>query len=80
MSDSRKKEEMRSGPVPTPEYDALTVWAGYGSGESCAYCCQPIAAGEIEYEVFDRAHLASGRCLRFHIACHALWCALQAPR
>ena len=46
------------------------IVAGYGSGRLCAACDQPIVPAQAEYEVEDPG---SGRRLRFHTACHALW-------
>jgi hypothetical protein len=45
------------------------VWAGRGLGTHCVACAQPIAVGEIEYEV----DLPSGRMIRLHRRCYDLW-------
>ena len=46
------------------------IFAGYGSGRPCAACDEPITSAQAEYEVEDTR---SGRGLRFHATCHALW-------
>jgi len=51
--------------------------AGYGAGDRCDLCDQPIAADKVEYDVTD-PH--SGKRLHFHIVCHLAWqreCALR---
>jgi hypothetical protein len=76
MNDSRK--ETGSGPKAAlpGDGDPLTVWVGPSSGAFCEHCQRAIAAGEIEYEVCDAARPACGRSLKFHIGCHAAWCAV----
>ena len=44
--------------------------ARYGVGVRCDLCDQPIATDKIEYDVIDQA---SGKSLRFHLACHLAW-------
>jgi hypothetical protein len=44
------------------------LWAGNGSGVTCAACLELIPPTEIEYE----AQFA-GRTLHFHLRCHRLW-------
>ena len=44
--------------------------AGYGAGDRCDLCDQPIAADKVEYDVTDPD---SGKRLRFHIGCHFAW-------
>jgi hypothetical protein len=49
---------------------ASSIDAGYGTGEQCDVCDQPIAPDKIEYDLTD-PH--SGESLHFHVACHAAW-------
>ena len=56
---------------------STNILAGEGAGVQCDLCDQVITADKIEYDVTDPR---SGRCLRFHIACHLAWqreCALR---
>lgn len=46
------------------------IFACYGSGQLCAVCEQPITDGQAQYEVKD---WRTGRRLRFHSECHAVW-------
>jgi hypothetical protein len=73
----RVRQLVQEGEVPCEEPG--TTWAGRGSGTHCAGCGEPIGPGEIEFE----ADLPSGRTLRLHRACHAIWreecAALTAP-
>jgi len=60
-------------PVVTPK----RILAGYGTGEVCAVCGQPITNTQVEYDIEDASH--DGRLI-FHMRCHAIWqleCALR---
>ena len=45
------------------------IHAGYGSGDICCACDQPIDQSKIEYEVVS----AGGQKLTFHFACYVIW-------
>ena len=51
-------------PVMLPRHIA----AGYGAGNVCAACDQPVTATQVEYEV-----QAGDPLLRFHLGCYVLW-------
>lgn len=60
-------------PVVTPK----RILAGYGAGDACAVCDQPITDTQVEYDVEDAVQ--DGRLI-FHMRCHAIWqleCALR---
>lgn len=76
MSDQKEVRVGAGTPLAIPR-QPLKVWAGQGSGLPCAYCDQPIAIGEVEYEVDVLEHPAdvpsSRSPLRFHVKCHDRW-------
>ncbi|HEY6824133.1 MAG TPA: hypothetical protein VI195_06805 [Steroidobacteraceae bacterium] len=53
-------------PVMVPKQIA----GGYGSGQLCVGCDQPIASAQVVYEVTDERN---GRRLSFHLGCHVVW-------
>ena len=60
-------------PVMVPKQIA----GGYGAGQLCAGCDQPITSNQVVYEVTDERN---GRPLSFHLGCHVVWqleCAQQ---
>lgn len=60
-----------------PVMVAKTITAGYGSGERCRVCEQPVEPQHVAYEVRD---IRGGALLVFHIICHSVWqleCASQ---
>lgn len=67
-------EELRSLAVERIADDRLPVWvpkrvyAGYGSGERCDLCMQPIEREQAAYEADDYRH-----ALVFHVTCYAVW-------
>jgi hypothetical protein len=46
------------------------TWAGYGRGEPCSACGQPVFPAQVEYEFDD-----GGQTCRLHAGCHGLWAA-----
>jgi hypothetical protein len=76
MSDEKEVQAETGLHLAIPS-QPLKVWAGQGSGLPCAFCHQPIAIGEIEYEVDVLEHppyVPSSRSpLRFHVKCHDRW-------
>jgi hypothetical protein len=64
------RERLASGTLPRVQSDS--IWGGYGRGNVCSLCGEPIRATEVEFEVpvpVDR----EGNTLRFHIPCHEIW-------
>ena len=62
------KEKFDAGTLPVDH--PVRLWAGKGSGRTCAACGQPIQTSEQEYE----PQYDDGRpILLFHSECHALW-------
>ena len=62
-----------------PRVHSQCIWGGYGRGDVCSLCAQPIRSNEVEFEVPEDA-AAGGLAFRFHITCHAAWqleCALD---
>ena len=62
-----------------PRLHSQCIWGGYGRGDVCSLCAQPIRSNEVEFEVPEDA-AAGGLAFRFHITCHAAWqieCALD---
>jgi hypothetical protein len=45
------------------------LWAGPGTGDTCAVCTEHISPTETEFEV----DLSSGVTLRLHRRCYMLW-------
>ena len=57
-----------SGVIPCDDVPAR-MWAGPGTGDTCAVCTEHIAREETEFEV----ELSSGATLRLHRRCYMLW-------
>jgi hypothetical protein len=55
-----------------PRLHSQCIWGGYGRGDICSLCGEPIRASEVEFELAERA-AGTGTALRFHITCHAIW-------
>lgn len=60
------RERLDAGQLPTTVPPKM--WAGFGSGEPCDGCDEPILRAQVGYE-FE----ADGRTIRFHQACAGLW-------
>lgn len=45
-------------------------WAGYGTGQACCVCGQPVSGSQVEYEVEDGS---SSRLTGCHFACFVVW-------
>jgi hypothetical protein len=52
-----------------PPIAADIVYAGYGRGQKCALCGEPISHARVGYTVADRQRGA----LFFHIDCYRAW-------
>jgi len=63
-----------------PSYVPNRIEAGYGCGDVCVACDQPISDTQIEYEVEDDRN---GRPLSFHFGCYVVWqleCTAAKPK
>ncbi|MFL6601104.1 MAG: hypothetical protein ACJ8R9_07195 [Steroidobacteraceae bacterium] len=76
------RERLASGRLP--RMHSQCIWGGYGRGDVCSLCGEPIRSTEVEFEVPESAEgdlHASDRqpapppnpALKFHITCHAIW-------
>jgi hypothetical protein len=75
------RERLASGRLPRRQ--SHCIWGGYGSGDVCSLCGEPIRSTEVEFEVPEpeddrqrdgHSHAASAAAaLKFHITCHAVW-------
>jgi len=74
------RECLASGRLP--RMHSQCIWGGYGRGDVCSLCGEPIRSTEVEFEVPEAAdgdghpdhhHSAPGTALKFHITCHAVW-------
>ena len=65
---ARIRQLNESGVIPCDDTPAR-LWAGPGTGDTCAVCTEHISTGETEFEV----ELASGVTLRLHRRCYTLW-------
>jgi hypothetical protein len=63
----RIRQMLETGQLPCDEPGK--VWAGPGNGAHCVACGKSIEPTEIEFEV----DLPSGRTLRLHRRCRAIW-------
>ena len=53
-----------------PRVQSQCIWGGYGRGDVCSLCAEPIRSTEVEFEV-DAAGMLPA--FRFHITCHDAW-------
>jgi hypothetical protein len=65
------RERIRSGHLPCTE--SPRIWAGRGSGESCAVCVDTITSLQTAYEVEVREEEIAVRSIFFHRLCHSAW-------
>ena len=63
------RERLASGALP--RIHSESIWGGYGHGQICSLCGDPIRSTEVEFEVADR--IKTPGPLRFHIPCHEIW-------
>ena len=65
-----------------PRMHSQCIWGGYGRGDVCSLCGEPIRSTEVEFEVpepedsgrhGDHYPVVAGTALKFHITCHAVW-------
>ena len=73
------RECLESGRLP--RMHSQCIWGGYGRGDVCSLCGEPIRSTEVEFEVPEpegggqdgHSHAAPAATLKFHITCHAVW-------
>ena len=74
------RECLESGRLP--RMHSQCIWGGYGRGDVCSLCGEPIRSTEVEFEVpepedgsrhDDFRHAAAGTAFRFHITCYGVW-------
>ena len=63
----RIAERLADGRLPRAK--SAQLWAGFGKGQSCEGCDEPVSANEVEHE----HDLDGGGTVRFHAACSVLW-------
>ena len=72
MNDAALRARIRrlneTGEIPCDELPER-LWAGPGTGDTCAVCTEHIGPAETEFEV----DLSSGLILRLHRRCYTLW-------
>ena len=59
-----------------PKESPVKMWAGYGTGKTCAACDLSTTTKDVEYEV----DMADGRTFSFHQTCITLWHQERATR
>lgn len=63
------RERIAKGDLPCEP--VARIWGGYGTGQLCALCRDPIQRDQIEYEV---ERMPAGRDnLLFHMICQSVW-------
>ena len=55
-----------------PRVQSQCIWGGYGRGDVCALCGEPIRSNEVEFEVPEGA-AGTRPAFKFHITCHDAW-------
>ena len=63
------RERIAKGQLP--RHAPSKIWGGYGAGELCSLCDQPIGSDEIVFEVEYAEGAAT--TLRFHRICESIW-------
>ncbi len=64
-----------------PRVQSQCIWGGYGRGDVCSLCGEPIRSNEVEFEV-PEADSGTWPAFKFHITCHDAWqleCGLDEP-
>ena len=64
------RESLANGRLP--RMNSQCIWGGYGKGDVCSLCGEPIRSSEVEFEVPEPEH-GPRSAFRFHITCHAVW-------
>lgn len=49
------------------------LWGGFGCGELCSVCGEPVNSGETKYEIEATEGGQPVRSYFFHFICHAAW-------
>ena len=61
------RDRLDSGRLPSVA--PIRMWAGFGTGQLCDGCDEPIVPAQVEYEF----NAADGCTVRFHLGCAGLW-------
>jgi hypothetical protein len=61
------REKLATGALPCQE--EVKTWAGYGSGQPCRACDDPILPAQVEYEL----DMPDSPRIRMHFGCYGLW-------
>jgi hypothetical protein len=64
------RESLASGRLP--RMSSHCIWGGYGRGDVCSLCGEPIRSNEVEFELPELPD-HPGNAFKFHITCHAAW-------
>ena len=58
-----------------PRVQSQCIWGGYGRGDVCSLCGEPIRSHEVEFEVPEAVAGGDGArpAFKFHITCHDAW-------
>jgi len=56
-----------------PRVQSQCIWGGYGRGDVCSLCGEPIRSHEVEFEVTEAAGSSTRTAFKFHITCHEAW-------
>jgi hypothetical protein len=74
------RECLASGRLPRMQ--SHSIWGGYGRGDVCSLCGEPIRSTEVEFEVpepedggghAEHRHTVPATAFKFHITCHTVW-------
>jgi len=55
-----------------PRVQSQCIWGGYGRGDVCSLCGEPIRSHEVEFEV-PEGTWGMHSAFKFHITCHDAW-------
>ena len=62
------QDKLDAGTLPRDE--PIKLWAGSGSGNTCAACEHPILPSQTEYEV---EYYDERPAILLHVGCHTTW-------
>jgi hypothetical protein len=69
------RRKLDDGDLPTRPPSKM--YAGHGSGATCAACGDPVQPGQVEYEL---NYPDERRVVRLHLSCAGLWEAVRLTR
>jgi hypothetical protein len=70
------RRKLDDGTLPS-EHPPGKMYSGYGSGNTCDACGDPIHPAQVEYEL---NYPDQRRTFRFHLGCAGLWEAARLKR